>query len=471
MGRQAIRSNTHMLPLLFAVLSATSPPALGDTLPGAAKRGEFAMVKQLVDQGADTNARDSYGVTALMHAAEAGHVAVVGHLLERGADPNLRDTSDGMTALMVSAAEGHSEVVRLLLAAEADVDAKDRNLGATALMGAAEYGHTAVIEWLLREGADANAQDKRGFRALAQAATNGHRDTVRLLVSHGADINAQDHKYGATALMGAVANGHEDVVAFLLEHRPDTALTAKNGLTALDFARRRGRSKIVDLILQADALKQNAEKPRPFGDLANKVYADPKGFFKIRSPQGWTVQEYKADPRGKVDFNRIEGAHKVQLKVIGAANPFADFDALLRDSRGQIERLRARVGGEYDLKIVTFCGQKAALLLIVLPSGFHQYNMQIIARGHYYTLAFGGHEKLYEKYLPLVRASMETLDPVATNVKPEDARAHIVASKIRLARLYAKVGKTRWARTAVKEGLSIDPQNTELLVLKRDLEE
>jgi ankyrin repeat protein len=218
------------------------------TIHEAAKRGDLEVVTGLLEQGADPDAKDGDGVTALMHASESGHPAVVGILLQQGADPDLRESGYGMTALMVSSAEGHTEAVRLLVEAEADVNLKDKNLGATALLGAAEYGHTEVIRLLLAKGAEVNVADKRGFRALAVAATNGHLGTVELLIANEASINAQDDKYGATPLMGAAANGHHSVAELLLKHGADTTRKAKNGSTALDFARQKGHTRVAALI-------------------------------------------------------------------------------------------------------------------------------------------------------------------------------------------------------------------------------
>jgi ankyrin repeat protein len=235
--------------LLYAVLTfAHVGFANADTLQEAARRGDLQAVTRFLNQGVNPDARDTEGVTALMHAAEQGHAAVVGILLKKNANPNLRESSYGMTALMVSAAEGHTEVVRLLLDSNADVNLKDNNLGATALLGAAEYGHTEIIKLLLQKGADVNASDSRGFRALSTAATKGYIETVQTLVQSGADINAQDSKYGASPLMGGAANDHYTVVEYLLKHGADTTLKAKNGSTALDFAKTRGHAKVAELI-------------------------------------------------------------------------------------------------------------------------------------------------------------------------------------------------------------------------------
>ncbi len=205
--------------------------------------------------------------------------------------------------------------------------------------------------------------------------------------------------------------------------------------------------------------------------LANEVYTDPKGYFKIRPPAGWAVEEYAADPRGKVNFNCTEGGRKAQLKVIGAASPFADFDELFQGAENARERLRARVGGTHSVETTTLLGQKAALSLTSLANGFKQYLVELIAGGNQYALAFGtADQEVYEKYLPLAKASMETLEPLPKAAKPEDARAHTIASKIRLAQVHMQIGRKDWALTAINEGLAIDPKNQQLLRLKKEAE-
>lgn len=92
-----------------------------DALSEAARRGDAAAVKKLLDEGVDVNTKFRYGVTVLSWAADRGHVEVVKLLLERGADPNIRDTFYKAAPLTwaVSPAQGrkpqHAEVVRLLL--------------------------------------------------------------------------------------------------------------------------------------------------------------------------------------------------------------------------------------------------------------------------------------------------------------------------------------------------------------------
>src|SRR5213592_1321904 len=79
--------------------SVATPGEKADALSEAARKGDAAAVKTLLDAGVDVNTKYRYNRTALSYAADRGHVAVVKLLLERGADVNVKDTFYGATAL------------------------------------------------------------------------------------------------------------------------------------------------------------------------------------------------------------------------------------------------------------------------------------------------------------------------------------------------------------------------------------
>jgi hypothetical protein len=174
------------------------------------KKGLINKVKRLLVLG--LNKIDDKRSTTLYWAAQRGHEAVVRLLLEKGADVEAKGRFRE-TALIGAARGGHEAVVRLLLEKGADVEAKDE-YGGTALVGAAEGGHEAVVRLLLEKGADVEVKDGLGGTALIGAAQRGHEAVVRLLLEKGADVKAKD-KYGGTALIGAAKGGHEAVVQLL----------------------------------------------------------------------------------------------------------------------------------------------------------------------------------------------------------------------------------------------------------------
>ena len=79
------------------------PDVKGDTplMISSMMKGNFDIVKLLLDRGADTNLQNREDYTALIRAGWNGHIEIVRLLLDRGADPNIRDDL-GMTALMMA---------------------------------------------------------------------------------------------------------------------------------------------------------------------------------------------------------------------------------------------------------------------------------------------------------------------------------------------------------------------------------
>jgi ankyrin repeat protein len=233
-------------------------------------------VKFLLDRGADVNARDASGRTPLMYAARAGHVEVVKLLLKKGADVNAMDRTRA-TAMTWSCRSGHRDIVRLLTGHGAqmtltdaaylgDVERVQRLIreglfvdsngayGQTPLMVAAERGHLEVVKVLVDKGADVNAKDRSDRTALMEAASKGRLEVVKLLVGMGADVDAKG-KMDWTALMTAVAEGHLKVVQVMLDKGADVNARTEDAETALEIAQKRGRKAIVEL-LKAQGAKE-----------------------------------------------------------------------------------------------------------------------------------------------------------------------------------------------------------------------
>ena len=103
--------------------SAAAGPAEG--LFSAASGGDAAAVQALLAKGAELNAKNNDGVTALIVASGNGHLDVVQALLAKGADVNAKD-NNGWTALDAAAAGGHAEI-RALLQAVLDKAAEKRS--------------------------------------------------------------------------------------------------------------------------------------------------------------------------------------------------------------------------------------------------------------------------------------------------------------------------------------------------------
>ena len=212
------------------------------------------------------NKCDSLGVTALIWAASGGYEAIVRLLLEKGADIETKDTLQ-QTALMHAVIGGHEAIVRLLLEKGADIEARRVYQQQTALLQAVDYGEEAIVRLLLENRADINARDRHGETALMKAViqksyeymelTFEERQAVaRLLLENGADVNARDEN-GQTALMKVLeiplhrrwaAEERQAVVRLLLENGADVNARDCNGRTALIMAEERKDKAIIQLL-------------------------------------------------------------------------------------------------------------------------------------------------------------------------------------------------------------------------------
>jgi ankyrin repeat protein len=216
----------------------------------AAEGGHEAVVRLLVDRGADVNVKDKLGLTALYWAAKGGHEAVVRLLVDRRADVNLKD-DDGPTALHQAAAGGHQAMVRLLVDRGADVNAKDYH-GWTALYWAATQGHEVLVRLLIDGGADVNAKTKYIETALHNAAEGGHEAVARLLIDSRADVNAKT-KYDQTALQLAAEGGHQPMVRLLVDRGADVNAKDYHDYTALHVAAKGGHEAVTRLLIDSRA--------------------------------------------------------------------------------------------------------------------------------------------------------------------------------------------------------------------------
>jgi ankyrin repeat protein len=150
----------------------------------AAAGAKLEVIPMLLAQGADVNAKDNRGQTALMKAAQGRwkHLEVVKLLVERGADINATD-NEGNTAVTLAGSSGQPETVRFLSAKGARIGSGDAvSLLATArtnaLLSAVAGRQVAEVKMLLDQGADANGRMKDGTPVLLTAAEGYQADEI-----------------------------------------------------------------------------------------------------------------------------------------------------------------------------------------------------------------------------------------------------------------------------------------------------
>ena len=113
-----------LLVIATAVLSLAQAPPLtkAEQFQDAARKGDAAAVRKLIDEGVDVNTKFRYNATALFYACDHGHLEVVKMLLDRGAAMDIKDTFYGFTPLMLAVGPAqkkkpeHTEIAKLLIA-------------------------------------------------------------------------------------------------------------------------------------------------------------------------------------------------------------------------------------------------------------------------------------------------------------------------------------------------------------------
>ncbi len=228
--------------------SLTWQPAFA-TIATAARDADVEAVRQQIAAGADVNALEADGTSALIWAAYQASPELVSMLLKAGADPN-HANNFGVTPLLQASRYGDAATIKVLLDGGADM-AKATREGETPLMAASRAGSVEAVKLLLEHGADPNAvEDMDEQTALMWATAEGHLDVVDALLKAGADPNRKARlseltkrstrtdfpSGGFTALMWAVRDGREPLVRRLIEGGADINLTDGSDATAMNLA-------------------------------------------------------------------------------------------------------------------------------------------------------------------------------------------------------------------------------------------
>lgn len=207
-------------------------------------------------------------------AAQQGDLEAIRSLLRDGADVNAAQ-NDGMSALHWAAQNDHASVIEVLLYAGANMAATTRLGGYTPLHLAGRAGNASALEALLSGGSDPGTLTSTGVTALHFASASGRTDAIEVLIRHGANIDAGTTRDAQTALMWATASNRLDAMRTLLDAGADPSLTTSVvdyvQIAAEDMPQRRLRAQLA-------SVRRNAERgggPPPAAARSGTVALQP----------------------------------------------------------------------------------------------------------------------------------------------------------------------------------------------------
>lgn len=284
-------------------------------------------------------------------AAMRGDVAQVRTLLRGGADVNAAQ-GDGMTALHWAAENGSAELAEMLLYAGANAAAVTRLGDYTPLHLAGKTGSASVVQVLLDGGADPHAATSTGgVTPLHFAGGAGVVESVSLLLEHGASVDARETMWHQTPLMFAAAAGRVGVVEALLDGGADPSITARmmdmDQREQEDRADRRRQERVADRIVAARARRS------PLDVGAGEFREDIDNQQRDRVPSSRYSHAQLVGGYGgfaALHLAAREGFVSVAVALLGGG---ADID---QPSEGDhtTPLLMATVNGHFDLALMLF---------------------------------------------------------------------------------------------------------------------
>jgi len=309
------------------------------TISGAFKTLIIAVVIVLAPHafGADVHKDADIG---LVTAAQQGDLTKLNYCLSHGADINAKD-ADGNTALFAALESGKADCAHALIEHGAAVNVRDQrklSYNCSALSEAIEnisvphHAYKNLIAALLDKGADVNAKDDYGtplLHAASAACFTQANDVFRLLIQHGADISVKN-KLGQTVLMevlghvGTKAETEMDMVQALTEKGADLLEMNQYGQTALTLAACGAAPKIVRMLVDN-------------GDDVNRI--DAEGMTPL-------LHSCECEPSDSVVRALLECGANVNVKDRHSQSPLA-----MSCERGKTEIVRMLLAKNADVDI------------------------------------------------------------------------------------------------------------------------
>ncbi|GDX86574.1 hypothetical protein LBMAG44_04870 [Gemmatimonadota bacterium] len=396
--------------------------------------------------------------SSVADAAARQDAAAVRALIAKGADVNAPQ-GDGMTALHWASRNGDAELSAVLLRSKARHAATTRIGALTPLHLASEGGHGSVVVALLTAGADPILVTATGVTPLHLAAMSGDTIGVRALLDRGAAVNATEPEWGQTPLMLAAAGGRTAAVRLLLARRADPAIAARVvdllALVAQDRATRQRRNQTLARLRKeqgADTVVGWHPDSRQVQEAVRAaLVVERRGLNGVATVAADSAEEATRvvvagnggdeDPPGYTELVAVQGG----------------LTALLLATReGHVETVRALLAGGADINQVSPADQTTPILMAAL-NGHYDLVKFLLDKGANPNLASdAGATPLYavinKEWAPTSRTPQPTF-----NLQQQSSYLQLMESLLKAkADPNVRLKRSLWYTTYNRDNLRVD---------------
>jgi len=244
--------------------------ALFRAVRSARVSGNTDIIELLLEFGADVNGHESDGKPTLPEAVVGGSIEIAQVLLVAGADASVKMPLQTYypvpfiqaPILMEPISKNDIEMVELLIEHGADVNQVEQSFQYTPLHYAAELNLPEIIKILLDNGSDPTQTQRQYSETPLHTAVIGYTEAgsvkaIQALLDGGVDVDIRAASM-MTPIMYMLFNGNPsqmtEIVTMLLDGGADLTSQDVNGDTALHYAARQGRSEVIPLLIEHGAV-------------------------------------------------------------------------------------------------------------------------------------------------------------------------------------------------------------------------
>lgn len=375
--RPALRMGA-VLGAIWLTLGAAAPATTAEApLADAAMKRDTARVRALLKQGADVNAAQGDGMTALHWVAQYGFADQARMLVFAGARLDAITRNGSYTPLHLAARSGRAAVVSALVEAGANVNQPTSSGGATPLHLAVQQGDPGTIKALLDKGATVDATEGAWKQTpLMWAAAYNRTKAIELLLARGASVKqlslVENTKAREAADRTSMTSRARRVAALKQAERPQAAV----GAAAAPGFERPGATTVTarpDSAARRDSMP--ARLPRPASDSGRAVAARTDSAARPAAPR----PDSGMRARPPADSGNNPAARALgYTDLLGNRGGLAPLHFAARDGNLEAALMLLDAGAEINLRTG---GDSSTALLLASINGHFDLAEALLKRG------------------------------------------------------------------------------------------